>query len=74
MKQVDFHGMSKEELERKVDQIIGMARVCGLTIGYEFITGEGPLKEHLKKYLKEQYDIDYTEKHNSAGTIAFTVE
>lgn len=74
MQKVDFHGMSKSELEQKLDSVIGMVRVCGLSLVYEFITGEGPLKEHLKKYLKEQYDLEYTENHNSSGTLFVTVE
>ena len=74
MKQVDFHGMNKEDLERKVDSIVGMVRVCDTTENYEFITGEGSLKEHLKKYLKEEYELDYREAHNSSGTITVTVE
>ena len=74
MQQVDFHGMSKAELEKKLDSIVGMVRICGLSVVYTFITGEGPLKEHLKKYLKEQYDLEYTEDHNNSRTIFVTVE
>ena len=74
MKKVDFHGMGKEELEQKIDSIVGMVRVCGIEANYEFITGEGTLKEHLKKYLKEEYDLEYRETHNCAGTISVTVE
>jgi len=74
MKRVDFHGLVREDLELEVDRIIGMVRVCGITENYEFITGEGVLKEHLKNYLKEEYGLDYREDHNCSGTITVTVE
>lgn len=74
MREVDFHGMDREELEIKVDDVVGMVRVCGASENYEFITGEGVLKEHLKKYLKEEYSLDYSETHNSSGKINVTVE
>jgi len=74
MKKVDFHGMNKKELEQKVDSIVGIVRVSNLSEHYEFITGEGTLKEHLKKYLKEEYALEYREVHNSTGTISVTVE
>jgi len=74
MKKFDFHGMSKEELEVSVDLIVGTVRVNSSEENYEFITGEGTLKDHLKNYLKEEYDLNYREIHNSAGTITVTVE
>jgi len=70
----DFHGMDKEELEMTIDLFVGTARINGSQTNYEFITGEGVLKDHLKKYLKDQYGLDYREAHNCAGYINVTVE
>jgi len=74
MKTYDFHGMTKEELEVSVDLIVGTVRVNNSEINYKFITGEGVLKEHLKNYLKEEYNLNYREAHNSSGIITVTVE
>jgi len=74
MKKYDFHGMTKEELEVSVDLIVGTVRVDSSEINYEFITGEGVLKEHLKSYLKKEYNLNYREAHNSSGIINVTVE
>jgi hypothetical protein len=43
MKQVDFHGMTKEDLEQEVDTIVGMVRVCGITM--EYICNSGVTNE-----------------------------
>ena len=74
MKKIDFHGMTRLELEREVDQIVGEVRLNNVSEDYELITGEGPLKEYLKKYLKEEYDLDYRETHNCSGVMFVTVE
>ena len=74
MKKIDFHGMDRGELEIKVDSVIGMVRACGLVENYEFITGEGVLKEHLKKYIKKEYGLEYREAHNCSGKINVTLE
>lgn len=74
MKKIDFHGMNLEELKREIDHIIGVARINDSVENYELVTGEGILKEFLKKYLKEEYNLDYREAHNSSGTLFVTVE
>ena len=74
MNKFDLHRMSITELETQVDGIVGSIRNRGVSEIWMLVTGEGVLKQHLKKYLKEEYDLESRETHNNSGTITLTME
>jgi len=74
MGKIDFHGYTKEELRLKIDSLVGNIRLNQSCQVLELVTGEGPLKQFLIRYIKINYNLNYREIHNNSGTILVTID
>ena len=70
---VDFHGLTLEEAESKVHEIIGNSRISGRLHTYKFITGNGQIKRSMVEWLKD-YGITPEEEWGNSGVLNITID
>jgi DNA-nicking Smr family endonuclease len=73
MIKVDFHGLTVAEAKRKTEELINECRVNGYVKCCEFITGQGVIKEALKRLL-DKYEIEYSDTWGNEGSFKTDIE